>query len=466
MRKQFPISRKVILLLGDVFLLVNCLFFAVVIKQLTDSQPQLAFNSYIELSASIALFGGLLLIVNGLVSLLKMSFYQLILSIGVTVFQLLIIMMAAGFFFREFSYPRTVLFGTAVLQFVSLVGWNYLFWRIENSLIVAGKVLVIGNDESCLRVICRLQNYEHLNYDIHYLKLDDHGVIWEKLLEDVQRVVISPDLKWSQKAEVVNAAHLFGRQVVSLPDLYDVLNFQAEFDKIDDVPVFRAKFLRPTLEQRILKRILDILVAGFTLVVFFPVLLSIAVLVKITSPGSILYTQKRVGRDEQVFTIFKFRTMQQNAEKNTGPVMASENDQRITAFGMFLRMTRLDELPQLINVVKGDMSIVGPRPERPVFVEQFKNGIPGYGYRHNVKPGITGMAQVHGRYNTAVQDKLVYDLIYIQKCSIFTDVVIMLQTIKVLVTKESTAGVGLEAHPVNIDSVIGVNRINPASFRE
>ena len=130
-----------------------------------------------------------------------------------------------------------------------------------------------------------------------------------------------------------------------------------------------------------------------------------------------------------------------DAEAASGPVMAGENDPRITRVGRFLRATRLDELPQFINVLKGEMSVVGPRPERPFFVRRFKQEIQEYAYRHNVKPGITGLAQVYGKYNTTAYDKLIYDLMYVQHCDIFTDLVIIIQTVRVLFQKSSTEGV-------------------------
>ena len=163
---------------------------------------------------------------------------------------------------------------------------------------------------------------------------------------------------------------------------------------------------------------------------------------KIRQPGvNNLQPGKGVGRFGKQFKVHKFRSMRQDAEAKTGPVLAGENDPRITKFGHFMRATRLDELPQLINVLKGEMSIVGPRPERPFFVEQFIKEKPEYAYRHNVKPGITGLAQIAGKYNTTAYDKLVYDLIYIQNVSVMYDLTLMLQTLKVLITKESTEGV-------------------------
>ena len=211
--------------------------------------------------------------------------------------------------------------------------------------------------------------------------------------------------------------------------------------QIDDLPTQRVSRMLLTLEQRILKRTLDIVVSVISLILLSPIMLITAVIVKLDSPGPIIYSQVRVGRFGKEFKVHKFRSMRQDAEAKTGPVLAGENDPRITKFGHFMRATRLDELPQLFNVLKGEMSIVGPRPERPFFVEQFIKEKPEYAYRHNVKPGITGLAQIAGKYNTTAYDKLIYDLIYIQEVSIKTDLIIMLQTLKVLITKESTEGV-------------------------
>ena len=164
-------------------------------------------------------------------------------------------------------------------------------------------------------------------------------------------------------------------------------------------------------------------------------------MIKLDSKGPVLYSQERVGLYGKTFFVHKFRSMKQDAEDQCGPVLAAEGDPRITKFGRCMRATRLDELPQLFNVLKGEMSIVGPRPERPFFVKQFIAQKPEYDYRHNVKPGITGLAQIAGKYNTSAYDKLIYDLLYIQDFSVKTDLMIMLQTFKVLLTLISTEGV-------------------------
>ena len=183
-----------------------------------------------------------------------------------------------------------------------------------------------------------------------------------------------------------------------------------------------------------------------------------AIAIKIGDPGPVFYSQIRTGRYNQPFKVYKFRTMKVDAEKYSGPMLATENDPRITKLGRFLRAVRLDELPQIWNVLIGDMSIVGPRPERPFFVEKYVKEMPEYAYRHNVKPGITGMAQVYGKYNTTAFDKLVYDLMYIQKCSLITDLTIIIQTVRVLFSKSATEGTGIEMEEMDFDKYDYENR--------
>ena len=188
--------------------------------------------------------------------------------------------------------------------------------------------------------------------------------------------------------------------------------------------------------QRFTKRVLDVFVATCGLLIAAPLMLAAAAAVKLTSRGSILYWQDRVGRHGRVFDIAKFRSMRKDAEKDTGAVWASKNDSRVTAIGRLLRRTRIDELPQLWNVLKGDMSFVGPRPERPEFVASLTRDIPFYGQRHTVRPGLTGWAQVQYTYGASVEDaleKLQYDLFYIKHCTIAFDVLVLLSTIKIVV---------------------------------
>lgn len=443
MRKNFPVFRKILLLTGDLVLLISATYLSFFIL-FPNNAPQSGLDSFYNLIPVTMIAGTCLLNINGLLSLARKNFSALMMSLAVTLFKLLIVIMAAGFLFKEFAFPRSVLILSVLLQFIFMAIWNYLFWRAEKALIVPKNVLLIGSREECERIILRLNAYPQLNYNVKYVCTDCEHTSWREFIQNIDLVIITSDLNLKSKANILDFCHTNGKQIFLIPDSYELFCFNIEMDKIDDIPVFRAKYLKPTLEQRILKRAIDLTISIVAMALLWPVFITLAIVIKITSRGPVFYSQIRTGRDEQVFSIYKFRTMVPNAEELTGPVLAIEKDPRITSIGRLMRATRLDELPQLINVLIGDMSIVGPRPERPFFVEQFKQEIPGYHYRHNVKPGITGMAQVHGKYNTLAYDKLVYDLIYIQKCSIITDLIIMLQTVRVLLSKSSTEGKKIE----------------------
>ena len=198
-----------------------------------------------------------------------------------------------------------------------------------------------------------------------------------------------------------------------------------------------AGFIRRTYLA--LKRALDICAAIAGILLLSPLFLLTAVLIKLTSRGPVLFTQTRVGKDGKIFDIYKFRTMRVDAEKETGPVWAAANDSRLIPAGKFLRKAHIDEIPQFINILKGDMSLIGPRPERPVFVEKFKNEIADYEKRLAVKPGITGLAQVWHKYDETIEDvkkKIKYDILYIKKFCLWTDLRILLRTVRVVFTGE------------------------------
>ena len=190
--------------------------------------------------------------------------------------------------------------------------------------------------------------------------------------------------------------------------------------------VFRTRFI-------LVKDALDRLLALCGLLILLPLLALLAALIKLSSPGPVFFIQQRVGRRGSRFGIIKLRTMVADAERATGPIWAQQNDPRITPLGRFLRATHFDEVPQLINVIRGEMSLVGPRPERPVFVEQFLREIPNYGARLRVKPGITGLAQVYHHYDATVRDvkrKLAFDLLYIKRMCLMVDIAILFLTLR------------------------------------
>jgi sugar transferase (PEP-CTERM system associated) len=187
--------------------------------------------------------------------------------------------------------------------------------------------------------------------------------------------------------------------------------------------------------RRFIKRTLDLILALILLLIFLPLMMVIAILIKIDSKGPVIFSQERVGGKKKIYRMHKFRSMVEYAEKSSGPVWAEDDDARITRVGKIIRKFRFDELPQLLNVLKGEMSFVGPRPERPVFVEELEKKIPYFSERSSVKPGITGWAQVCYGYGASVQDaieKLNYDLFYIKNMSMLMDLMIVLRTIKIV----------------------------------
>jgi sugar transferase (PEP-CTERM system associated) len=228
---------------------------------------------------------------------------------------------------------------------------------------------------------------------------------------------------------------LRGVEIIDSPTFYETLTGKLLIEAIHPSWFIYSSGFRVTSFRRACKRALDILLSIVGIILVLPALPVIALLIKVTSPGPILFRQKRVGEAGYEFTLMKFRTMRDNAEEESGPVWAKEDDPRTTNLGCWLRKTRIDEIPQMFNVLKGEMSFIGPRPERPEFVEKLSETIPYYGKRHFVRPGITGWAQIKYRYGASEEDaleKLRYDLYYIKNYSLVLDLMIVLGTIKVV----------------------------------
>ena len=229
---------------------------------------------------------------------------------------------------------------------------------------------------------------------------------------------------------LVEATNREGIDVHVVPDLLQFIALRARLENLDGVPIISLNDVPLRGFNSVLKRSIDVAISGLALTGLAIPFLIIAAIIKRSSSGTVFYTQERMGLDGKAFQVFKFRSMYEGAEDETGPIWARENDPRCTPVGRWLRRLDLDELPQFWNVLRGDMSIVGPRPERPYFVEQFKHRIPQYMLRHKVKAGITGWAQVNGwRGNTSLEKRIEYDLYYIENWSVALDLKIMWLTV-------------------------------------
>lgn len=268
---------------------------------------------------------------------------------------------------------------------------------------------------------------------------EDIESIQQKILEF--DAVLLNDVPTKIKNKLLKFCFSHSVRIYFTPKISDVLVRGAEEVYVFDTPLFLCRNSGLSIETRILKRAIDIVVSLIGLILSLPITLITALCIKLEDGGKILYSQERCTLNEKRFQVHKFRSMVEDAERIGGAQLAKENDSRITKVGAFIRKTRIDELPQLINVLEGDMSLVGPRPERPEFIEKNVRSIPEFAYRTKVKAGLTGYAQVYGKYNTGFLDKLKLDLLYIEKQSIWLDLQILVMTIKVVFTKESTEGV-------------------------
>ena len=242
--------------------------------------------------------------------------------------------------------------------------------------------------------------------------------------------ITSPAISHAEILQIVDVCEGLSVRLHLLPDLYEVMIGRTRVADFDGIPVVRLKELPLQGWRGMIKRGMDILLSSIALIICSPLMLAIAVAVKVTSPGKVIFRQERVGRDGKPFYIYKFRSMRQDAEAGVGHVWASKDDPRQTRLGGFLRRWCLDELPQFFNVLKGDMSLVGPRPEMSGLIDDFSKSIPHYLDRHRVKCGLTGWAQVNGlRGNTSLEERIRYDLYYIENWSIGLDIKILLKTL-------------------------------------
>ncbi len=253
----------------------------------------------------------------------------------------------------------------------------------------------------------------------------------------IEEILIA--LKGSSQKKVIEVLSQCGDLPVRLkvlPDLYDIVMGYGRTDQLYGFPLIEIMpQMMPEWEHKI-KRLIDVSFSLMVLILFSPFWILLSILIKLDSPGSVLFRQKRVGKDGKIFTVFKFRSMVHKAEKGTGPVWAGKRDPRITRVGAVMRKLRLDEIPQFLNVLNNDMSLVGPRPERPYFVDRLKRKIPLYTRRLRVQPGITGWAQIKGGYDETLENvrkKLEFDLFYIENMSLRMDFKILLNTIYIMI---------------------------------
>ncbi|HOE09840.1 MAG TPA: sugar transferase [bacterium] len=342
---------------------------------------------------------------------------------------------------------RAILFlWDPALFWLGCCAWRLLYllrrrrWAYDRT-----RVLIVGAGDQGESIRHDISEYSALGHEV--VGLVDDGIEEKapgadvlgtlrqlpKLVEeyDVDEIIIATERAGRDDLlRILSQCQIEDVQVWLLPALYEVTIGRVEIGEVAGIPLITAN--REPLGDwgSFFKRSADLVFALIGLLFLLLVLPLIALLIKLSSPGPVFYRQKRVGKDGRMFTLYKFRTMRQDAEKSSGPVLSWADDPRVTPIGRILRRLHLDELPQLWNVLKGDMSIVGPRPERPEFAEEFSQRFPAYRLRFAVRPGMTGLAQIHGYYDSPVEHKLRYDLAYIGNISGLLDLKILLSTLR------------------------------------
>ena len=364
-----------------------------------------------------------------------------------------VILMAITFLYRGLSYSRLYLFTLWVfsvflvsLSRYLLIQWEY-YRKVHHQDLTP--VLLVGANRNARSIIQWAKNNPHYGQKVigvlareaslagkhvegvPILGVSDQCENFIDHLKPGEVILLDPEFSKDRTADLIAACE---EQMIEFKvgaDFYGIMSRHVDVEYMSSVPLLGFKALPlDDFWNRLAKRFFDIVVSMILSAVSFPLWIAAVILIRLDGAGPILYKQERVGRDGHLFKLLKFRTMKVDAERETGPVWAKPNDRRRTRIGNFLRRWNIDELPQLWNVIRGDMSLVGPRPERPHFVNQFRESIPRYMARHKIKSGLTGWAQVNGyRGDTSIHERLKYDLYYMENWSLLFDVEILFMTI-------------------------------------
>ncbi len=361
------------------------------------------------------------------------------------------IILAVTFFFRPFAYSRFVFLLGCFLSLILISIGRFTVWKIKISMFKRGhflkRVALVGNGDLTKSLCENIEKKHDIGFKFigqisekrsngpNYLgTAKEINEIIEKNNIDTLLITI-PIHSQYKVSKIISRCKNLPVDFLFVPDLYEMITNKVHFLELNGTPLIQLVKVPITQTYKIAKRSIDMFSSLLILMLSTPLIAIISFLIRVSSNGPVFYKQKRVGKDGKIFTLYKFRTMVHEAEDETGPIWAEKNDNRVIPIGRILRKTRLDEIPQFLNILKGEMSIVGPRPERPFFVGKLKRRFPDYMERLKVKPGLTGLAQVDHKYDTLLKDvkkKLEYDLIYINNISLLLDFKVLFKTIPVV----------------------------------
>ncbi|MDO4788806.1 MAG: sugar transferase [Johnsonella sp.] len=339
------------------------------------------------------------------------------------------------------SFHNPMMFFLLTLgELLVIVAWVYLFQWIYSRLFPPRKLLVIYGEKPVFHIMQKINSRDD-KYIIAGAIHVEKGI--SNIMEALKQYegAIIGDISSHDRNQILKKCYEKSIRTYTAPKISDLLIRSSDELNLFDTPLLLSRNIGPQLDQLIVKRSMDLFFGTIMLILGSPVFLILALLIKLEDGGSVFYRQKRLTLDGKIFDILKFRTMREDAEKDGVARLSQKADHRITRVGRLLRATRFDELPQLINILRGEMSLVGPRPERPEIAAEYEKEIPEFCFRLKMKAGLTGYAQVYGKYNTTPYDKLKLDLTYIRNYTVWLDFKLLLMTPKILFIKESSEGI-------------------------
>lgn len=334
-----------------------------------------------------------------------------------------------------------VLFLSLLVEMIISTVWNFIIIYVYNRIFQPWKILLIYGERPATDLVYKVETRRDKYAIYDAINIDEGMEAIHEKMKDFQAVIIG-DISAVKRNDMLKYCYANKIRAYVIPKISDIILMGADRIHVFDTPLLLSKGYALSFDQRFWKRLLDFIIAVPMLMIASPVMLITALAIKLYDKGPVFYKQVRCTIYEKEFYIYKFRSMIVNAESDGVAKLAKENDDRITPVGKFIRATRIDELPQLFNIIKGDMSFVGPRPERPEIMHEYCEEMPEFKFRTRVKAGLTGYAQVYGKYNTTPYDKLKLDLFYIENYSIWTDIKLILMTVKTVLKKDATEGIG------------------------
>ena len=361
--------------------------------------------------------------------------------------QILAILFTDGLIYVELSLVAYHFLGIRsfiaifLIQSIFVIFCVLLSDRIYHTIFRPIKCLYIyGGDDN--DVLNKLEKYQNSNFEI-VKQVNEKDFNYDTAVQEINgfEQIILANTSQKINERIVRICYNEMKSVIIEPTIYDVIINKGSDIHLIDTPLLKVNHFGPTQLEKPIKRIFDILFSLTMIILFSPIFLIVALAVKLQDGGPVFYKQTRLTQYGKEFKIIKFRSMKINAEADGKAVLAKEGDSRITPVGRFIRKCRLDELPQFVNILIGDMSVVGPRPERPEIAKEIMKDLPEFRLRLMVKAGLTGYAQIYGKYNTTLHDKLLLDLQYIEDFSLILDIKLILMTLKIIFMKDSTEGI-------------------------